>query len=450
MADNPTSKLRTFLFGKTLGIEQHEYVAVAWSFAYFFCVLSSYYILRPVREAMAVGSGADTIPYLFMGTFAVMLIATPIFGWITSKYRRRTFLPWVYLFFASNTLIFWFVFSQFIDDGVDHVWLGRAFFVWLSVFNLFVVSVFWSFMADIYTRDQGRRLFGVITSGGSIGALIGAAATSALVTKIGFENLFPIAAALLIFPLLCIWKLRNWVAREHEEEIEETVESEKPLGGNPFGGITHVFGSNYFLAIVICSIIASLLGTALYMFAAQLVETSIPGANERTEFFSNINFWTNLFALLGQMFFVRHVVARFGIGRSLAVLPLISIAGFILLAFDPVLAVVAFLTIARRALGFSFSKPTTDMLYSVVTPEEIYKTKNFIDTAVYRFGDIVGTWSVTLMMGLSIGGVSFVGLSIAGVSLAMLPFAVIWSVIALWLGRDYKRKALALKEQGVE
>ena len=440
MASNPTPKLPTFLFGRVLGLEQHEYVAVAWSFAYFFCVLSSYYILRPVREAMAVGSGADTIPYLFLGTFAAMMIAAPIFGWVTSRYPRRIFLPWVYLFFISNVLIFWFVFSQLVDEGANHVWLGRVFFVWLSVFNLFIVSVFWSFMADIYTRDQGRRLFGFITAGGSIGALIGGAVTSTYVVKIGFQNLFPIAAILLLLAVLCIRQLRKWVAHEHETENSNIVGSSKPLGGKPFSGITHVFGSKYFLGIVACSIIASLLGTALYMFAAQLVEDSIPGANARTEFFSNINFWTNLFALLGQMFLVRHVVVHFGIGRSLALLPIVSIAGFLLLAFDPVLGVVAFLTIARRALGFSFSKPTTDMLYSVVTPEEKYKTKNFIDTAVYRFGDIVGTWSVKLMMGLGI----------TGVSLVMLPFAVVWCVIALWLGRDYKRQALALKSQGVE
>jgi len=440
MASNSKFDLRTFLFDKVFGLERHEYVAVAWSFAYFFCVLSSYYILRPVRDAMAVGSGADTIPYLFLGTFAAMLIATPIFGWVASRYPRRTFLPWVYLFFISNILIFWFVFSQLADDGADHVWLGRAFFVWLSVFNLFVVSVFWSFMADIYTRDQGRRLFGVIAAGGSIGALLGAKATKTFVVQIGFENLFLLAAIMLLLAVPCIRHLRQWVAHEHEMDSDATVESQKPLGGNPFSGMTHVFGSKYFLGIVVCSIIASLLGTSLYMFAAQLVEDSIVGADARTEFFSNINYWTNLFALLGQMFLVKHIVVRFGIGRSLALLPIISIAGFVLLAFDPVLGVVAFLTIARRALGFSFSKPTTDMLYSVVTPEEKYKTKNFIDTAVYRFGDIVGTWSVKLMMGLGI----------AGVSLMMLPFAVIWCVIALWLGRDYKRQALALKEKGVE
>jgi len=389
---------------------------------------------------MAVGSGPDTIPYLFMGTFVAMMIATPIFGWVTSRYPRRTFLPWINLFFVSNILIFWFFFSQYIDDDTDHIWLGRAFFVWLSVFNLFVVSVFWSFMADIYTRAQARRLFGFITAGGSIGALIGGAATKAIVVDIGFQNLFPIAAAILTLAIICIYKLRRWVAHEHEAEIDATVESSEPLGGSPLSGITHVFGSNYFLGIVACSIIASLLGTALYIFAAQMVEDSIAGANERIEFFSNINFWTNLFALLGQMICVKQTVVRFGIGRSLALLPIVSVGGFILLAFDPVLGVVAFLTIARRALGFSFSKPTTDMLYSVVTPEEKYKTKNFIDTAIYRFGDIIGAWSVKLMMGMGI----------VGVSLVMLPFAVIWFVVALWLGRDYKRQALALKKQGFE
>jgi AAA family ATP:ADP antiporter len=440
MASNIILKFRTFVLGPVFGLERQEYLAVAWSFAYFFCVLSSYYVLRPVREAMAVGSGANTVPYLFMGTFTVMMFATPIFGWVTSRYPRRVFLPWVYLFFISNILLFWLLFSRTLYDGTDHIWLGRAFFVWLSVFNLFVVSVFWSFMADIYTRDQGRRLFGFITAGGSIGALFGGAATSTFVVQIGFQNLLPIAAILLSLAILCIRQLNRWVEHDQKVEAHVTAEINKPLGGNPFSGITHVFQSRYFMAIAVCSVIASLLGTALYMFSIQLVEDSIPGADARTEFFSNINFWTNLFALLGQMFLVRHVVVRFGIGRSLAVLPIVSIAGFVLLAFDPVLGIVAFITILRRALGFSFSKPTTDMLYSVVTPEEKYKTKNFIDTAVYRFGDIVGTWSVQLMMGLGIAGVSWL----------MLPFALVWSTISLWLGREYKRRAIELKTQGLE
>ncbi|MCH7829709.1 MAG: MFS transporter [Proteobacteria bacterium] len=439
MASNPIDKFRTFLFVRVLRLERHEFYAVSWSFAYFFCVLASYYMLRPVRDAMAVGSGADTIPYLFLGTFAVMLIATPVFGWIASRFPRRVFLPWIYLFFASNILIFWVIFSRLIDDGQEHVWLGRAFFVWISVFILFVVSVFWSFMADIFTREQGRRLFGVIAAGGSIGALLGGGVTSLLVVTIGFHNLFPIAAMLLLFAIVCIRRLRIWVAHEYEDEIIETADSETALGGNPFSGITHVFSSRYFSAIAICSVIASLLGTALYMFAAQLVEQTIPGTDERTQFFSNINLATNFLALFGQLFVVKHVVSRFGIGVSLSLMPILSVAGFVLLAVDPVLGVVALLTIARRALGFGFSKPTTDMLYSVVTPEEKYKTKNFIDTAVYRFGDVIGTWAVKLMTGLGI----------AGVSVVMLPFAVIWAALALWLGRDYRRQARQLRDSGI-
>lgn len=439
MASNPFKDLRTFLFDRVFSLERHEYVAVAWSFAYFFCVLSSYYILRPVRETMVVGSGPDTIPYLFLATFVVMLLVTPLFGWVASRYPRRVFLPWVYLFFISNILIFWVIFGRMLDEGQDNIWLGRAFVVWLSIFNLFIVSVFWSFMADIYTREQGRRLFGLISAGGSIGALLGGAATSLMVVRIGNHNLFPIAAALLFVAILCIRQLRAWVSQENSTDGSPNIEIEKPLGGSPLSGITHIYGSKYFAGIAISSVIASLLGTALYIFAAQLVETSITEPNQRTQFFSNINVAANFFTLIGQMFIVRHVVRRFGIGGSLAVMPVVSVACFILLAIDPVLAVVAFMTVARRALGFSFSKPTTDMLYSVVTPEEKYKTKNFIDTAVYRFGDVFGTFTVKFMSGLGISGISIV----------MIPFAIVWAAISLWLGRDYRRQARALKETGV-
>ena len=441
MPDTSSDTVQPSLFDRVFGLEKHEYVAVAWSFAYFFCVLSSYYILRPVRESMAVGSGPNTIPWLFFGTFVTMLIATPVFGWVASRYARRQFLPWVYLFFITNILIFWVVFSIAIDSDSDHVWLGRVFFVWLSVFNLFVVSVFWSFMADIYTREQGRRLFGVITAGGSIGALIGGGATSILVVTIGFQNLFPFAATLLLIAIFCITRLRQWVEQSHADDVLETAASKKPLGGNPFSGITHVFSSRYFTGIAISSIIASLLGTALYMFMAQLVAQAIPDVDEQTRFFSNINNATNAIALLGQLLVVKHVVHRFGVGVSMSLLPVASVAGFILLAIEPTLAIVALITVLRRALGFGFSKPTTDMLYSVVTPEEKYKTKNFIDTAVYRSGDLIGTWSIK--------GFVLAGLSIPAISVLMLPFAAIWGAIAIWLGRDYRRQAKRLKDSGV-
>jgi len=427
---------------RVFGPKRQEFVAVAWSFAYFFCVLSSYYIIRPVREEMAVGGGPNTIPLLFIGTFVAMIFATSIFGWVASRYPRRTFLPWVYLFFISNILIFWFVFSQARNSGEDYVWLGRVFFVWLSVFNLFVVSVFWSFMADIYTREQGRRLFGFITSGGSIGALIGGLVTSSLVTNIGFQNLLPISAAVLLVAVFCIGRLKGWVHNEHDGEIGTTVESDEPLGGSPFAGITHLFSSKYFLGIALMSLIASLLGTTLYMFRADLIGSAILDPDVRIQFFSNMNIASNALALIAQMFLVKQVVTRFGIGRSLVLFPVASIIGFSILSMDPTLMAVAILDVVRRGLGFGFAKPSTDMLYSVVTPEEKYKTKNAIDTAIYRGGDVVGTWSIRFM--------SILGLGIAGISIVMVPFALISAVVALWLGREYKRRAKSLSVSGVQ
>ena len=433
MSTPATDTGRSNIIGQLFELQKHEYVAVGWSFVYFFCVLSSYYMLRPIREAMAVGSGPNTIPWLFVGTFIATLVAAPVFGWVASRYPRRKFLPWVYLFFISNILIFWVVFSIAIDREQSHIGLGRVFFVWISVFNLFVVSVFWSFMADIYTREQGRRLFGVITAGGSIGALIGGAVTSVLVESIGFQNLFPFSAALLAAAIFCIRRLRVWVSAEQEHASQESTAKRKPLGGSPFAGITHMWSSPYFGGIALASIIASLLGTALYMFTAQLVGEIIPDTDAQTKFFSNINNWTNAIALLGQLFIVKHVVNRFGIGVSLALMPIVSIAGFAMLAVNPTLAAVAILTIARRGLGFGFGKPTTDMLYSVVTPEEKYKTKNFIDTAIYRSGDVVGTWSIR--------GLTSLGMGISAISWVMVPFTALWAIIALWLGRDYRRRA---------
>ena len=436
---------------RLFGLKKHEYVIVAWSFVYFFCILSSYYILRPIRETMAVGGGPNTIPLLFLATFVVMLLATPIFGWVTSNYPRRKFLPWIYLFFICNILIFWAVFSVLIDDEQSHLWLGRVYFVWLSVFNLFIVSVFWSFMADIYTREQGRRLFGVIAAGGSIGGLLGAIATSALVVKIGFQNLFPFAAAMLAIGIYCIRRIRESVSAERSQEALASAGLGKPLGGNRLAGVTHMLSSPYFRSIAVSSVIASLLGTALYMFRAELVGQVIIDDDIRTQFFSNINIATSAIALVGQLFIVRHVVSRLGIGLSLVLMPIVSIVGFAALAFnptlmpfvtdagfawlttDPTLAAVAILIIIRRGLGFGVTKPTSDMLYSVVTPEEKYKTKNFIDTAIYRLGDLVGTWSIR--------GLTALGMGMSVVFWTMVPFAVIWSFIMLWLGRDYRRRA---------
>ena len=431
-APPPAADTSPFL-GRVLGIERHERVAVAWSFAYFFCILSSYYMLRPMREAMGVESGAASIPYLFTTTFVVMMLASPVFGWIASRYPRRRFLPWVYYFFAANILAFYLAFRYAIASDIDFVWIGRVFFVWISVFNLFVVSVFWSFMADLYTREQGRRLFGVISAGGSAGALVGPLATSQLVLPLGFENLLPISATLLLVGVFCIHQLRHWVEAERTDEITKTVASERPLGGSALAGLVAVVRSPYFLAISLSSVVASLLGTALYMFMAELVGRQIEGADARTQLFSYIDGATGILALLFQLLVVKHAVRRIGVGWTLSLMPMVSIAGFALLALNPALIVVAVFQALRRAIGFGFMKPTNDMLYSVVTPEQKYKAKNFVDTAVYRGGDLVGTWSVKAMWALGISGIAVV----------LVPFALAWSLITLWLGREYRRRDAA-------
>jgi ATP:ADP antiporter, AAA family len=428
MPEPPPDNKQQSLLDRVLGLERHEYYAVAWSFVYFFCVLSAYYMLRSVRETMAVEGGVQNVPWLFSSTFVAMLAVTPIFGWVASRYPRRRFLPWVYYFFVVNILLFWAGFSYSINNGLSFVWLGRAFFVWLSVFNLFVVSVFWSFMADIYTREQSRRLFGVISAGGSAGALLGPLATGSLVVPIGFQNLLPISASLLLFSVYCIMRLRRWVESEHRGDLESTMASAAPLGGSLLGGVTLVARSKYLSAIGLASIIASLLGTALYMFMTDLVGEAFSSTDERTRTFAFIDAATNTMAMLVQLLVVKRAVWRFGVGITLSLLPIISIAGFALIAINPTFLAVAAVQAIRRAVGFGLSKPTNDMLYSVVTPEEKYKSKNFIDTAVYRGGDLIGTWSVRALWGLGF----------AGISIAMLPFAALWVAIALWLGKAYR------------
>ena len=239
------------------------------------------------------------------------------------------------------------------------------------------------------------------------------------------------SAVLLCVGILCISRLRHWVEVEHKDDVEHSAAANRPLGGNPFAGVTSVFETRFLGAIAVVSIIASLLGTAIYMVRAQLVADSISGVDEQTAFFAMINNWQNLIAMLGQLLIVKHVVRRFGIGTALSLLPIVSIVGFAILAMDPTLLAVAWLDIVRRGTGFIFAKPSSDMLYSVVTPEQKYKAKNFIDTAVYRGSDLIGTWTVRAIWSLGV----------SGIALVMLPFALIWGFIAIWLGREYRRRA---------
>ncbi len=414
---------------RVFGIRREELQAVGWSFAYFFCILSAYYILRPVRDAMAIVSGTETIPWLFTGTFTVMLVASPVFGWIASRFPRKQFLPWVYYFFISNVLLFFLLFRFEEQLGVNQVWIGRSFFVWVSVFNLFVVAVFWSFMADIYTKEQSRRLFGAINAGGSIGAVVGPTVTGYLVVPIGYENLLPISALLLAIGVFCIYRLRQWVRKTDTSDSEENIESGHAFGGSAIEGIHLVFTKKYFSAIAITLILANLVGVVMYNFVAEIIDTSFEGTNKHTQVFARIEMAVSVLAFISQLLLVKISVRKFGIGKTLALLPVISVVGFTLLAIQPVLAVAIGLQILRRSLAYGFSKPASVMLYSVVTAREKYKAQNFVETAIYRFGDLVAAWTFRLLSGLGI----------TGVALLCVPVAVIWGIMSLWIGREYNR-----------
>jgi AAA family ATP:ADP antiporter len=430
-ANTKTSGL-VVTISRVLGIEPGEFTAVAWSFLYFFCLLSSYYMLRSVREAMAIVSGVRNIPWLFTGTFVLMIIATPVFGWITSRYPRRTFLPWIYYFFIANILIFAAVFTYAQNHELSQIWISRAFFVWLSVFNLFVVSVFWSFMADIYSREQSRRLFGVISAGGSTGALIGPLITSMLVTRIGFQNLLPLSAILLLLAVYCVYRLRQWV-HQHDSESpssQQVEPSSEVIGGSAWAGAKFVLTTPYFAAIALALACANFLGGATYMYMAEIVSVTFEGTDRQTQIFANMDAMINALSLIGQLLLVKHSVRRLGIGGTLVMLPLVSVIGFTLLAINPAFIIIAGLHVMRRSLGFGFSKPTSDMLYSIVSKEAKYKAKNFIDTAIYRGWDVVSTWTIR-----SMGGI---GLS--GVALVCVPIALVWSFVVVWIGREYKRR----------
>ena len=431
MTESSARSIPPPLLTRLFGIRPEEIAAVALSFTYFFCLLSGYYILRPIRETMATISGSHTIPYLFTGTFFAMMFATTVFGWIASRFPRKTFLPWVYFFFVANIALFYLAFANTGGDEETGTWLARTFFVWISVFNLFAVSVFWSFMADIYSKGQVRRLFGVISAGGSLGSIAGSRFTQELAEDIGTTNLLPISALLLLACVVCIYQLRK-LAIEDRGGLEAHDRSDhRAMGGRALDGIRFVFSSPYFGAIALALFMTNLLGGVLYFYQIDLVSRAESAIDARTGLFAQLNFYIGILAMLAQALMVRVSVKRIGVGRTLMIVPLVSIIGFAVIALEPSLVAVFVLQGLRRGIGFGFTKPTTDMLYSVATTEERYKAKNFIETAVYRGSDVVTGYAVRFFNGL---------VGISWVAWICVPLAVIAAGLAAWIGRQYQRR----------
>lgn len=402
-------------------IRRDEWPALASCFALFFCILCGYMVLRPVRDEMGIQAGIKNIAWLFTATFIGMLALQPLFGWVSSRWPRKRFLPVVFLFFIINLLIFYAAMTA----GADKAMTAKAFFVWLSVMNYFVVSVFWSFMTDIFTNEQSKRLFGAIAAGGSAGAIVGPAITQTLVTATGIPPLLLISAALFSAAIALILFISRWAGG--------TPGAELALGGGVLEGFRMAFTSKYLLAICGYILLLSTLATFLYVEQSRIVEQTISSPQQRTQLFARIDLVVNSLTIVLQLVLTSQLIRRVGVGACLMLLPALAIVGFIAVGIMPVLEVFVVLSVLRRAAEYAIAKPAREVLFTVVSREARYKAKNLIDTAVARGGDMLSSWLNTLIKGL--------GANASQMGFAAVPIGVLLLGVGWWLGREQERKA---------
>ncbi len=398
---------------------------LALSFLYFALLLASYYLIRPVRDALAAGSGAASIKYLASVVFVVMLAIVPVFGWLVARLRRSLLLPLTYGFFALNLVVFAALFR--LDP--EAVWTGRVFYVWTTVFNLFVVSVFWSFMADIWREEEGRRLFGVIAAGGSLGGLAGPIAAHALAGSVGTAGLTLIAAALLASTVVTILLLGR---ERRDAPASGGAPLDEPVGGAILAGLSRLFASPFLLGIAALVALGSLLGMIVYIELAKSAASAFATAAERTAFYSQRDLWVNGASLVLQLLVVGPLARRFGVRPLLAGTAALALAAFAGLAAAPVVSTLLAVNVLLRATEFGVGKPNRDMLYTVVDAETKYKVKNVVDTVVYRGSDVLSGWAHA---GLGLLGLSLAGIATVAVAVAATLVAIAWAV-----GTGYRRQ----------
>jgi AAA family ATP:ADP antiporter len=417
----PVAQLARQLLGARHGEER----AVILAFVYFFLLLCSYYLLRPVRDAMAANAGLGRLPELFTYTFIVMLVITPMFGWLVSRVPKRRLLPIVYGFFAVNMLAFYLAFSA--DPGSQRT--AATFFVWLSVFNMFVVSVFWSFMADIFRGDEARRLFGPIAAGGSAGAIIGPLLTQWLAGGLGTAGLVMLSMLLLLATIPCIRSLGHWSVERHGEKPGTAAESVAPIGGGALAGVTLVARTPYLLGIVVMLSLGAVAGTFMYLELQRLASAAYVETAARTAFFARLDLGVNLLAFVMQGVVTSRIIKRFAVTGGLVTMPLVAFGSFVWLVLAPFLFPLAISQVIRRAGEFGVAKPSREVLFTAVDPESKYKAKNFIDTVAQRGSDTGASWLYGLLQSK--------GFVLAGFGALCAGIMVVLAVIGVFLGRAY-------------
>jgi ATP:ADP antiporter, AAA family len=399
--------------------------AALWSFAYFFTLLAGYYVLRPLRDQMGIAGGLRALPWTFTATFVTLLVAQPLYGALVAKLPRARFIPIVYHFFAANLALFWLLLTL----GIAPVIVARVFFIWVSVFNLFAVAVFWSFMADLFTSEQGKRLFGFIGAGGTAGALLGPTITILLSVPLGPINLLIAAILFLELSVFCVHRLER-AARVRQGASPD----ERQIGGSAFAALPELIRSPYLLGVGAWVSLLSFAATILYFEQANIVSAAVKGAGAQTQVFASIDLAVGLLTLATQAFATGPLLKRFGTGVAAAALPAVFIVGFAILALAPSLAVVAAFQVVQRWMNFAIANPARQVFFTVVARGEKYKAKNLIDVVIYRGSDALYGWVFDSLQAL--------GLKLGAIALCALPVAVGWLFLSTALGRTQERRAL--------
>jgi len=404
-----------------------ERTAALWSFAYFFTLLAGYYVLRPLRDQMGIAGGVRNLPWLFTATFVALLIAQPLYGALVAKLPRSRFIPIVYHFFVGNLGLFWLL----LVLGVEVATVARIFFVWVSVFNLFAVAVFWSFMADLFDAEQGKRLFGFIGAGGTAGALLGPLLTIGLSGPLGPTNLLIPAAILLELAVFCVHRLERVATAQ-----PVTARTQERIGGSAFAAVPELVRSPYLAGVGLWVSLLSFGATTLYFEQAHIVAATVHGAATQTRLFAGVDLAVNLLTLLTQVFATGRLLKRLGSGAAAGALPAVYLVGFATLFLFPTLATVLVVQVAQRWMNFAIANPARQVFFTVMMREEKYKAKNLIDVVIYRGSDALYGWVFDSLQAL--------GWKLGAIALASLPVVLGWVALSLGLGRAQERRAAKL------
>jgi ATP:ADP antiporter, AAA family len=421
-------------FWRMVGVEPRERRALLWAFGYFFFLMTGYYLMRPLRDAMGIAGGVRNLPWLFTATFVVLILVQPAYGATVARLPRRNFIPLIYHFFAANIALFWILFH--LDLSTAYV--ARVFFVWVGVFNLFVVSIFWSLMADLYDSEQGKRLFGFIGAGGTAGALAGPALALGCSLLLGAVNLLVLSAIFLELAVFCTRHLEKAQSSEAAdgrtlEPAAASKEEDHVIGGGALEGVQRLVSSPYLAGIGLWVSLMSFAATFLYLEQANIVAAFAHSRGVQTRIFASIDLIVGLLSLVTQLLATGPLMMRFGIGAAAGVLPAIFAAGFIILAAAPMLATIVAFQAVQRTAHFAISTPARQALFTVVTREEKYKVKNVIDLVVYRGSDALYSWLFVSLKSLR--------LPLGKIAALAVPLCLVWLGTAIALGRVHERRS---------